>query len=94
MTYFTILSFVCLTQAAKYGVADLLMSACLRAVAACDPRCANKGFLVPLPSEVKANVLKRGLSCLIGDCTFVSVSAILVLWRDGEVDCAASDFVG
>lgn len=54
-------------QAAEHGVSDSIISARFWALAESGRLCANEGVLVLLLSELRANVLDRGLVRLIFD---------------------------
>lgn len=67
----------------------LLMPARLRALTVDGHLCANERALIPLLSKVRADVLKRGLLRLIGDCAAYPVAAIFAFARLGKIDWAA-----
>lgn len=88
------MSFVCFFQAAEYGVADLFMPGRLRASTESGLFRANEGVFLPLSSDLRTDVLKRGLLCFISDCTIDPASAIIAFERAGEMEWAAPDWVG
>lgn len=69
MTGLTTMSFVCIARAAEYGVAVFFLPARLRMLTKCSSLCRNEEVWVLVPSEVRADVLERGLSRLLSDCT-------------------------
>lgn len=93
-TEFTIMSFVCVVYAAQYNVAELFIPARIQTLSEGGCLQANGGFLVRLPSEMRASTLKRGLLRLINDCTVAPLYAILDDLRAGESDWSAPNCIG
>lgn len=73
---------------------NLYMFARLRVLAEYDRLCANERFLVPLPRKMKANVLRRGLLCIISDYAVDPVATIPAFARCDKTDWTAPDCVG
>lgn len=95
VTELTIMSFVCFLLAAEHGVAELLLLAYLHMFAEVCYLRANESILVPLSSQMRANVLcvcvLRGLSRVIIDCAVDPVAAALAFARLGKTSWAAPD---
>lgn len=94
MTEFTIMSFVCFIQAAKYGAADLLLPAHLPVLAEDARTCTGGGVLAQLSCEMRASTLKRGLSQTISDCVVHPVATFIAFARAGEIDRTATNCLG
>lgn len=54
----------------------------------------NERVLVPLPIEMRANILKRVLLHTTSDCAMDPVAAIIAFASAGEIDWTAPNFVG
>lgn len=89
----TIMSFVRLIQATEYGVAKLFMPARRWTLIENGRLCANEGVSVPLPSKIRANILKRGITRVLNDCAVDLIAAILAFPRAGEIDRKAPNNV-
>lgn len=89
----TIVSFVCFIQPAGYGVADLFMPVPLQAITEGSRLRANDQVPLSPWSQMRANVLARGLSRLISDCAVDPVAAILAFAHLDEIDWTAPDCV-
>lgn len=88
------MSFVCFILAAEYGVANLNMPACYLAAAENGRLSANENYLAPIPSEMRAKCLNRGLLRTCNDCAGEPVAAILDIALVDETIRTLSDRVG
>lgn len=84
--------FVCILQAAEFGVSDLVLPIRFRAIREGGRPRANERVLVPLSRKVKAEILERGLLMIIGNCEVVLVRMLLTFaiaheihWLDSEM---------
>lgn len=94
MIKFTNMFVVGFIQLAKYGVANLLPPACLRVLTEAGRVLASKEVFGPLSTEMRANILERGLPRMTSNCAVDPVSAILASARAGKTDCAAPEYMG
>lgn len=86
MTELTILFFVCFIQAAKYGAANLLPPAPLRALITNGGVRENKEVFAPLLFEMEETIFKDGLLRIISDYAVERVAVLLAFARASEID--------
>lgn len=88
------MSFVCFIRAEEYSQVELFLLDCLRRLSGNSRLRANEGVLVPLQCKMRANILKRGLFCIINDCVADPGAAILAFACASEIDCTVPECLG